>query len=127
MTARKSPIGRARGFGAAKEGTAQWWTQRMTSIALVPLGFWFVVSIIALTGATQPEVAEWLASRRTAVMMSLLIVAVFYHFKLGMQVIIEDYVHHETVKILSLVLVSFTCIALAFIGVLSVLRLAIGG
>jgi succinate dehydrogenase / fumarate reductase membrane anchor subunit len=127
MSARKSPIGRARGFGAAKEGTAQWWTQRMTAIALVPLGVWFSVSIIALIGASQPEVADWLGSRRTAVMMSLLLVATFYHLKLGMQTIIEDYVHNEVVKLLSLVLINFTCIALAFICVFSVLKLAIGG
>lgn len=127
MTMRKSPIGRARGYGAAKQGTAHWWHQRLTAIALVPLSLWFVASMVALTGAEQQDVAAWLASRRSAVMMSLIFLAVFYHFKLGMQVIIEDYVQHEVVKLASLVLVTYTCIALAFISVISVLKLAIGG
>ncbi len=127
MTARKSPIGRARGHGSAKEGAAQWWLQRLTAIALVPLGIWFVASMVGLTGASQADVAAWLGSRRSAVMMALLIVATFYHFKLGMQVIIEDYVDHQVVKLAALVLINFASIALAFIGIFSVLKLAIGG
>ncbi len=127
MEARKSPIGRARGYGSSQQGTASWWTQRMTAIALVPLGIWFIASMVALVSASQPEVAAWLASRRTAVMMGLLVLAVFYHLALGMHEIVEDYVHHETVKLLSLVLINFTCIALTFMCIFSVLRLAIGG
>ncbi len=127
MTARRSPIGRARGHGSARAGAMAWWHQRLTAVALVPLGFWFAASMVALTGASQPEVVEWLGSRRTAVMMALLIVATFYHFKLGMQVVIEDYVDHQVLKLASLVLVNFACIALAFICIISVLKLAIAG
>jgi len=127
MVARRSPIGRARGHGSAKAGAATWWHQRLTAVALVPLGLWFAASMVALTGASQPEVVEWLASRRTAVMMTLLIVATFYHFKLGMQVVIEDYVENQVLRLASLVLVNFTCIALCFIGIISVLKLAMGG
>jgi succinate dehydrogenase / fumarate reductase membrane anchor subunit len=127
MTARRSPIGRARGHGSAKEGAATWWHQRLSAVALVPLGFWFAASMVAHTGDSQPEVVEWLASRRTAVMMALLIVATFYHFKLGMQVVIEDYVENQVLRLASLVLVNFSCIALTFIGIISVLKLALGG
>ncbi len=127
MTARRSPIGRARGHGSAKEGATAWWHQRLTAVALVPLGFWFAASMVALTGASQPEVVEWLASRRTAVMMTLLIVATFYHFKLGMQVVIEDYVENQVLRLASMVLVNFSCIALGFIGIISVLKLALRG
>ncbi len=127
MAARRSPIGRARGHGSAKEGAATWWHQRLTAVALVPLGLWFAASMVSLTGADQPEVVEWLSSRRTAVMMALLIVATFYHFKLGMQVVIEDYVENQVLRLASLVLVNFSCIALSFIGIISVLKLAIAG
>ena len=127
MTARRSPIGRARGHGSAKEGATAWWHQRLTAVALVPLGFWFAASMVALTGASQPEVVEWLSSRRTAVMMTLLLVATFYHFNLGMQVVIEDYVENQVLRLAALVLVNFSCIALAFIGIISVLKLALGG
>ncbi len=127
MTLRKSPIGRARGHGSAQEGTTQWWQQRLTAIALVPLSIWFVTSMVALTGAEQAQVAAWLASRRTAVMMTLLIVAGFYHLKLGLQVVIEDYVENQVMKLSVQVVVTFTCIALAFICIISVLKLAMGG
>ena len=127
MTLRKSPIGRARGSGSARQGTTQWWQQQLTSIALVPLGIWFVTSMVALTGAEQAEIAGWLASRRTAVMMSLLIVAGFYHLKLGLHVVIEDYVETQVMKLSAMVVVTFTCIALAAICIFSVLQLAIGG
>ena len=127
VTMRKSPLGRARGHGSAREGTSQWWLQRLTAIALVPLGIWFIVSMVVLTGGSQADVAEWLGSRRTAVMMSLLIVAGLYHLKLGMDVVIEDYVDNQVLKLAAVVLVTFTCIALGFICIISVLKLAIAG
>ena len=87
--------GLAGGVGATKGGEASSWVPRRTAIERGAVGVWFSVAMIARRGASQPEVAEWLGSRRTAVMMSLLLVAVFYHLKLGMQTVIEDYVHHD--------------------------------
>ncbi len=127
MDTRRSPIGRARGYGSSKEGTSEWWAERLTAMALVPLAVWFAASMIALSGASQPEVAEWLASRRTAVVMSLLVVTCFYHLKLALTVVAEDYVHHEMIKLVSLMLINFTCIALTFVCIFSILKLAIAG
>ena len=120
---RRSPLGRVRGLGAAKEGVGHWWAQRLTSLALVPLSLWFVVSVAMMTGAGYEEVRNWAASPVVAGLMILLIVVTFYHVALGLQVVIEDYIARESVKIASLILVQATSVVLGLIGVLSVLLL----
>jgi len=123
----RSPLGRVRGLGAAKEGVAHWWAQRLTAIALVPLCLWFVVSVAAMTGADHATVRAWVASPLVASLLVLLIAATFHHAYLGLQVVIEDYVHHEGAKLASLLAIKAAAILLAVIGVLSVLRLLFGG
>ena len=123
----RSPLGRVRGLGTAKEGVSHWWAQRLTAIALVPLTVWFVVSLAALTGADYAAVRDWVGSPLIASLLILLIVATFYHAYLGLQVVIEDYVHSEAVKIGSLILIKGAAILLAVIGILSVLRLLLAG
>ena len=120
---RRSPLGRVRGLGAAKEGVGHWWAQRLTSLALIPLTLWFVVSMAIMTGAGYEEVRDWAASPVVAGLMILLIVTTFYHMSLGLQVVIEDYVGQEGVKFATLILVQATSVVLALIGVLSVLML----
>jgi succinate dehydrogenase / fumarate reductase membrane anchor subunit len=120
---RRSPLGQARGLGAAKEGVGHWWAQRLTSLALIPLTLWFVVSVAMMTGAGYEEVRGWAASPVVAGLMILLIVVSFYHMAIGLQVVIEDYVGREGVKIATLILVQATSIVLGLIGVLSVLLL----
>lgn len=119
----RSPLGRVRGLGAAGEGVGHWWAQRLTALALIPLTLWFVGSVVAMTGAGYETVAAWIASPLVAGLLLLLIVATFYHSYLGLQVVIEDYVHHEGRKLALLMLVSAASIVLALIGVLSVLML----
>ena len=113
----KSPIGRARGLGSAKDGLHHWWMQRVTAVALIPLTLWFVASLISLAGAGYAETVAWLGSPVVAVLMIALIIATFYHAALGLQVVIEDYVHHEGVKLVTLLGVKL----------LAVLKLAFGG
>ena len=120
---RRSPLGRVRGLGAAKEGVSHWWAQRLSSLALIPLTLWFVVSVAMMTGAGYEEVRDWAASPVVAGLMILLIVATFYHMALGLQVVIEDYVGREGVKFATLILVQATSVVLALIGVLSILML----
>ena len=120
---RRSPLGRVRGLGAAKEGVGHWWAQRLTALALVPLTLWFVVSVATMTGAGYEDVRDWAASPVVAGLMILLIVATFYHMALGLQVVIEDYVGREGVKFAALILVQAAAIVLGLIGVLSVLLL----
>lgn len=123
----RTPLGRVRHLGSAKDGTRHWWAQRLTAIALVPLTVWFVVNIVALIGADRPAVVGWLGSPVTAVLMVLMVGATFHHAQLGLQVVIEDYVHGEGVKLALIVLVKFAALALAVAAIFAVLKIAFGG
>lgn len=123
----RSPLGRALGLGSAKEGVAHWWAQRVSAAALVPLSLWFVAEIVALTGADRAMVLAWLHRPYPAIVMILLLIATFYHMALGVQVVIEDYVHTEWVKISALVLNKFVALVLAVSGIFAVLRIAFQG
>ena len=120
----RTPIARVRGLGSAKNGTHHWWMQRLTAIALVPLTMWFVISVIRLAGADHAQVSTWLASPLPAVLMLLLIVATFHHLQLGLQVVIEDYVHGEAVKLGCIIGVKLASVALAVAAMFAVLKAA---
>lgn len=122
----RTPLARVRGLGSAKEGVQHWWMQRMTAVALVPLVLWFVISLIAHLGAPREELIAWLSSPVAATLMVALLVAVFYHAKLGIQVIIEDYVHGAA-KVATEAVVKAVIVLLGVASVLSVLKLAFGG
>lgn len=123
----RSALGRVRGLGSAKEGPAHWWAQRLTGIALVPLSIWFVVAVLGLLGADHAQVKAWVGSHSNATLLVLLTLAMFHHAYLGVQVVIEDYVHAEGTKIVSLVIARFAAIAAAVSCILAVFRLAFGG
>jgi succinate dehydrogenase / fumarate reductase membrane anchor subunit len=123
----RSDLGRVRGLGSAKDGTSHWWAQRLTAIALIPLTLWFVASVISLTGADVLAVKAWIASPLVAVLLIVLIAATFHHAQLGVQVVIEDYVHAEWLKITSIVLVKFAAVLLAAIAAFAVLKIAFTG
>jgi succinate dehydrogenase / fumarate reductase membrane anchor subunit len=123
----RSPIGRVRGLGAARDGVSHWWSQRLTAVALVPLTLWFAIAIVCHVGADHAAMTAWIGSPVTAGLFILLITATFFHAYLGLQVVIEDYVHREGLKIVSLVLIKGACIVLALIGILSVLSLLFEG
>ena len=118
----RSPIGRVRGLGSAKEGAQHWWSQRVTAIALVPLVLWFVVSILTLRHAEHAAVVQWMGQPWNSALLILLIITLFYHAILGVQVVIEDYVHTEAVKIGVLLLTRFILMLLAAVAVIAVLR-----
>ena len=120
----RTPLGRVRGLGSAKGGTHHWWMQRLTAIALVPLTVWFILSLITLSGADHATAAEWLASPLPAVLMILLIVATFHHLQLGLQVIIEDYVHGEGMKLACIIGIKLASFALAVAAGFAVLKIA---
>jgi len=123
----RSPLGRARGLGSAREGTAHWWAQRLTAVALVPLTLWFVIGLVGLIGAEYAVVEEWISAPVNATLLVLLIVATFHHAQLGLQVVIEDYVHHDGLKIAAIMLVKFAAIVLGLAAVLAVLSISFGG
>jgi succinate dehydrogenase / fumarate reductase membrane anchor subunit len=122
----RSPLGRALGLGSAKEGVEHWWRQRVTAIALVPLGLWFVAAVIGLAGADRIALVAWLHHPLPAVTFVLLLIATFWHAALGLQVVIEDYVHSEALKLGTIVVVRLLCFALAALGIFAVLELALG-
>lgn len=122
----RSTLGRVRGLGSAKEGVNHWWAQRMTAIALVPLTLWFVASVIGLAGADYATVVGWFKSPIDATLMVLLILATFYHAALGLQVVVEDYVHSEGLKVASLIAIKGLAALLGLLAVIAVLKLAFG-
>lgn len=123
----RTPIARVRGLGAAKNGTHHWWLQRLTAIALVPLTIWFIISLMSHFGMNRGELARWMRSPSTATPMALFLIAAFWHLKLGLQVVIEDYVHHEGWKLGSIVLMNLLVVAFAVAGLASIFFLAMGG
>jgi succinate dehydrogenase / fumarate reductase membrane anchor subunit len=123
----RSPLGRARGLGSAKEGTHHWWVQRLTALALIPLVIWFVVSIICLAGADYGAARTWVASPLSMVLLVLTLAMAFWHGALGLQVVIEDYIHVEWQKITLLVLLKGAALLLTVIGIVAIARIAFGG
>lgn len=123
----RSPLGKVLGSGSAKEGTEHWWAQRVTAIALLILGGWFLLalspSIVLDSGAIQ----QWIGLPWNSVMLLLLGVTLAYHSSLGLQVVIEDYVHGSSLKVVSLILNKFFHAGIAMMAVFSVLSIAFGG
>jgi succinate dehydrogenase / fumarate reductase, membrane anchor subunit len=122
----RSPVGRVLGLGSAGEGVGHWWTQRVTSVALVILGLWFVFSLVRLPGASYEIVTQWIASPLNAVLLSLLVGTTVYHSLLGVQVVVEDYVSDHGTKIVTMLALQFIHILLGALGIFSVLRVAFG-
>jgi len=123
----RSPLGRVRGLGTAKTGVHHWWAQRMTAIALVPLMLWLVASLVSLAGADYDTAVAWVSSPFTGTLLIALIIALYYHVQLGLQVVLEDYLHTPWVQVSAQIAVRYACILLALTGVLSVLRITLGG
>lgn len=121
----RSMLGRARGLGSARSGAATWWSERLTSVALIPLTLWFVWSAIHLRGLPRSEVAAWASNPLIATLLVALVVATFRHLQLGLQAVIEDYVHDEKIKVASLLLMKAAMVLLGLTGIISALRLAL--
>lgn len=123
----RSPLGRARGLGSAKTGVSHYIQQQLTAIALVPLSLWFVVSIISLIGADYAHFHAWLATPCNTALLLVLVFVVFHHSQLGLQVVIEDYVHDEGVKSFSLIAIKFASVLIGVFSAVAVFRVAFVG
>jgi len=119
-------IGRVRGLGSAKEGTEHWWRQRVTAGGNVLLVTWLVISLARLPGYDYQTVRLWLASPWAATPMLLLVLNTFYHFRLGLQVVIEDY-QHDAARVVSLVLLNAFTLGAGAIAIFSILKVAFTG
>ncbi len=124
--AMRTAIARVRGLGSAKTGTEHWWMQRVTAVGLIPLTLWFVASLVSLAGADFETAYLWVASPTGSVPMILLLLAGLWHGKLGLQVVVEDYIHAEGVKVAILMLLSLATVALGVAGVFAVCKISFG-
>ena len=122
----RSHLSRARGFGSTYEGVHHWRWQRISGIALFPLALWFVFSIIGLVGADLIAVKTWVGAYGNPVLLSLLTISMFHHAQLGLQVVVEDYVHSEIVKTSSLFIIKAIAVLCATSCIFAIIRLTFG-
>jgi succinate dehydrogenase / fumarate reductase membrane anchor subunit len=118
----RSPLSRVRGLGSAKSGTSHWWMLRVTSVALIPLTFWLITFINLSFNAPYQKTIEWLVSPLNTVCMVAWVLAVFYHAAMGLQVVIEDYIAAEGIKIVAVWAVNLSFLMLALAALIAVFR-----
>jgi len=123
----RSPLARARGLGSAKDGTHHWWLQRLTALALIPLAVWFAASLVMLSGAEWERVGDWIEGPFVMTFLILFIVIGLWHGQLGLQVVIEDYVANEGLRLAGNVLVKFIAVVAGVGAVLSICKIGFGG
>jgi succinate dehydrogenase / fumarate reductase membrane anchor subunit len=123
----ETPLRRVLHLGSAREGTSHFWHQRLTAVANVPLVISFIVLMVCLVGRPHEEVAAKLASPFFAAVLLLMVASVTAHMRIGMQVVIEDYVHGEGVRIALLIANTFFAVAIFAISAIAILKLALGG
>ncbi len=121
-----SPLQRVRGLGSAKSGTEEWWTQRVTSVALVPLSIFIVILMVSLIGADHETVVGRVGHPIVATFLILTLAAVAWHMQIGMRVIIEDYIHGHGMKVALLIANAFFAIAIAVLGTVAILSISFG-
>jgi len=121
----RSPLSRVLGHGAANEGVHHWWVQRLTSLALIPLGIWFVVSLTALPLGNHAVLVGWMTHGWNALLMFVFLLVATWHSRLGVQVVVEDYVHTQGLKTLVLIVNTFAHFWIAAAGTYAVLKIAL--
>ena len=121
-----TPLSKVTGLGSAKEGTSHFWRQRLTAVANVPLIMFFVILVISLQGADYQTIKNTLANPLISIFMVLMILSGVYHMKLGMQVIIEDYVHGEFLKVVTLIGNTFFCSVIGLAAIFAILKISFG-
>ena len=117
----RSALGRVKGLGPAGEGVEHWWTHRMSSLALVPLTVWLIASVVAMAGADYLEIRAWMSSPVVAGLLIFCVIVGFHHASMSLEVVLEDYVHNEPVKLAAIIAVKAVNTVLALIGVLAIL------
>jgi succinate dehydrogenase / fumarate reductase membrane anchor subunit len=123
----RTPLARARGLGSAKAGVHHWWAQRLTAIALIPLVVWFAISLVMMSGAEYEVVRAWIGSPVVMVLLILTIAVGLHHAQLGIQVVIEDYVHSDGFKLALIVVVRFLAVFVGLAAIVAILSIGFGG
>ncbi|MBX2880050.1 MAG: succinate dehydrogenase, hydrophobic membrane anchor protein [Granulosicoccus sp.] len=124
MTQYQTPLSRVKGLGSAKEGTDHFWAQRLSALALIPLVIWLAFSIASLPGMDYLAIREWLSQPLNAILMILFMLAGFNHARLGLQVVVEDYIGSHGPRTAAIIAITFVSVALAVTGIFSVSRIA---
>ncbi|MSP77270.1 MAG: succinate dehydrogenase, hydrophobic membrane anchor protein [Rhodospirillaceae bacterium] len=127
MSDLRTPLARARGLGSAREGVKHWWAQRLTAIALIPLVVWFAISLVMLSGVDYDIARAWIGSPLVMVLLILTIVIGLHHGQLGLQVVIEDYIHGDGWKLALIVAVRFVAVIFGLAATVAILRIGFGG
>lgn len=126
MTDYRTPLNKVRGSGSAKDGTEHFWRQRLTALANIPLLLFFIGFVVSMRGASQAELVAAVAHPITALMLIAVLISGLVHMKLGMQVVIEDYVHGEGTKIICLLLNNLFAIGVGLTAVFAILKMSFG-
>jgi succinate dehydrogenase / fumarate reductase membrane anchor subunit len=127
MTDLRTPLARARGLGSARDGLHHWWAQRLTAVALIPLVVWFAISLVMLSGADYEAARAWIGSPLVMVLLILTIVIGLHHGQLGLQVVIEDYIHSDGMKLALIVAIRFLAVVFGLAATVAILRIGFGG
>ena len=122
----RTPLGRVRGLGSARSGTEHWWLQRVTAIANIPLVIFLVIFVIRHLGASRAEIVASIANPFVAILLALTFVSVLWHMRLGLQVVIEDYVHGHVAKFAALLANSFVTVLLGVAALYAILKMSFG-
>lgn len=123
----ETPLGRVRGLGSAREGARHWWHERVSALASLILSGWFIVSLLRLPAYDRGTIVEWLGSPLAAVPMALLVITTFWHLKMGVIVVVEDYVHEEGSKLFWVTLINFLSILGAGLALFALFKIAVTG
>jgi succinate dehydrogenase / fumarate reductase membrane anchor subunit len=121
-----SPLNKVLGLGSAKGGSEHWWVQRLSAVALVPLGLWLLIAVAGLADFSYASVTQWVSSPLNSILLIALVLTMVYHSHLGIQVVVEDYVHGKGMKTATLVISSLAHLFLVCAGVYSILRIGFG-
>lgn len=122
----RSPLGKVLGLGTAKDGTSHWWAQRVSAVAVLLLGLWLAFMLATMDSFSHAAAFEFVASPLNSLLLLLLVVAMGYHSNLGVQVVIEDYVHAPGLKLVSLILSRFAHIFFAVAAIYAILKIGLG-
>ena len=118
-----TPLAQVRGLGSAKSGSHHWIIQRLTAIALIPLSFWFIFSLIAIENMDYQSAIIWMKSPTSVILLLLFIITLFHHLQLGLQVVIEDYITGKVLKVSSLIALKLTSFCAAIAAIVAVLKI----
>lgn len=123
----RTPLKQARGLGSSSDGTHHWWSLRVAALALIPLSLWFIAGVVGIVGASHAEAVGWVRQPLVTVLLILFLATAFIHSKLGVDEVVEDYVHHRPARVAVLLLNTFFHVLLGATAVVAVLRIAFGG